>query len=61
MKLLNLEDYKKIRQLCFDDVELQDIISRLAPDWTVCPNCGCDDFTHAEGCEVENAPMAEEN
>jgi hypothetical protein len=55
MSLLSKQDYTG---LYLADVDQGGEVARILnsngqPDWTVCPNCGCDDFTHLTGCELE--------
>lgn len=52
--LLNPADYAALQHL---DLRLDGAIAKLlnrngCANWTVCPHCSVDDFTHVEGCDL---------
>ena len=52
--LLSAEDYKIMQQA---DIVLDGAVAGVLnrngrANWTVCPECSVDDFTHVEGCSL---------
>lgn len=54
--ILSKEDYKVLQNADFEsNYAIADILNRNGcANWTVCPECHVDDFSH-----VENCPLAE--
>lgn len=52
MNSLSKADYIVVRDACLKDSDLEGVIQRCAPNWTVCPECRVDDFTHSSDCSL---------
>ena len=52
--ILSLDDYKILQEA---DILMDGLVAKVLnrngrANWTVCPECCVDDFTHVEGCAI---------
>ena len=51
--VLSKEDYRILQRINVNDDELTGVLNRNGcANWTVCPECRVDDFSHIEGCSM---------
>lgn len=44
--------YVILSKISLTNPEIIGEVNKLCPNYSVCPECYCDDFTHIEGCEL---------